>query len=162
MQEQCVWGVVLYVRVAMAMAMHACHVSPALHMRTTSTTTIQRAGTQQTSSQIVQAQVQVQGAPTPRGRLEETEEMRRQHLANQCKVRVSRARSSRWRRSVGPSTHPTRSAPFIYLLKTNTLHGVFIYCCIGTFTHQTCSKYLILLVKSKENNTHSFFTTLKN
>jgi hypothetical protein len=88
-QEQCVWGVVLYVRVAMAMAMHACHVSPALHMRTTSTTTVQRAGTQQTSSQIVQAQVQVQGAPTPRGRLEEAEEMRRQHLANQCKLRVS-------------------------------------------------------------------------
>lgn len=28
---------------------------------------------------------------------------------------LSRARSSRWRRSVGPSTHPTRSAPFIYL-----------------------------------------------
>lgn len=121
-------GVVLYVRVAMAMAMHACHVSPALHMRTTSTTTVQRAGTQQTSGQIVQAQVQVQEAPTPRGRLEEAEEeMRRQHLAYQCKVRVSRARSSRWRRSVGPSTHPTRSATFIYLFIKNKYSAWSIY-----------------------------------
>lgn len=64
-------------------------------------------------------------------------------------------------RSAHPPTPPGQHLLFIYK-KTNTLHGVFIYCCIGTFTHQTCSKYLILLVKSKENSTHSFFTTLKN